>query len=115
MSRGIRIFPPLKTATKRVGPVQTATLGTCRHLSTLAVYFGSKPVAVPTHCPRLAHFASQTRAERFIERCNGRCFDQFPTKVLFSIKSDARNQITTWKQVYNRSAPAATVRVLIPA
>lgn len=41
----------------------------------------------------------------FIERFNSRFRNEFLNEVLFSTLTDARTQIATWKEDYNRHRP----------
>ena len=51
----------------------------------------------------------------FIESFNGRFRDEFLNEVLFSTLTDARNQIATWKEDYNRHRPHSALGNIPPA
>ena len=51
----------------------------------------------------------------FIESFNGRFRDEFLNEVLFSPLSDARSQITTWKEDYNLHRPHSALGNIPPA
>ena len=50
-----------------------------------------------------------------IESFNGRFRDEFLNEVLFSTLTDARSQIATWKEAYNRLRPHSALRNIPPA
>lgn len=51
----------------------------------------------------------------FIESFNGRFRDEFLNEVLFSTLADARTQIATWKEDYNRHRPHSALGNVPPA
>ncbi len=51
----------------------------------------------------------------FIESFNGRFRDEFLNEVLFSTLTDARAQITTWKEDYNHHRPHSALGNIPPA
>lgn len=51
----------------------------------------------------------------FIESFNGRFRDEFLNEVLFSTLADARTQIATWKEDYNRHRPHSALGNIPPA
>lgn len=51
----------------------------------------------------------------FIESVNGRFRDEFLNEVLFSTLTDARSQIGTWKEDYNRHRPHSALGNIPPA
>jgi putative transposase len=51
----------------------------------------------------------------FIESFNGRFRDEFLNEVLFSTPTDARNQIATWKEGYDRHRPHSALGNIPPA
>jgi putative transposase len=51
----------------------------------------------------------------FIESFNGRFQDEFLNEALFSTLTDARTQIATWKEDYNRHRPHSPLGNLPPA
>ena len=51
----------------------------------------------------------------FIESFNGRLRDEFLNEVPFSTLTDARNQIATWTEDYNRHRPHSALGNIPPA
>jgi putative transposase len=108
---GARVVRELDTMIAKRGMPNTIVSDNGTEFTSMAILSWCQDTAIQWH-----YIApGKPMQNGFIESFNGRFRDEFLNEVLFSTLTDARTQIATWKEDYNRHRPHSALGNIPPA
>jgi putative transposase len=108
---GARVVRALDTMSAKRGRPNTIVSDNGTEFTSQAILSWCQDTAIQWH----SMAPGKPMQNGFIESFNGRFRDEFLNEGLFSTLTDARTQIATWKEDYNRHRPHSALGTIPPA